>query len=91
MKHPIKQLQHLAQLRDTIERLALQTTGIPWLGRKTPAPFMGYWPNITAGVATLRSGRRYEAKDSGWRVLGKPQSRRARHRLAVAARKARRA
>lgn len=75
-------------LRDMMERIALKASGIPWNGRKTPGPYMAYWPNIKGGVATMRSGRRYNARSDGWRVQNKPISQRRRHRQDVAARKA---
>jgi hypothetical protein len=81
----------LKVLRDVMERITLKASGIPWNGRKTPAPYMAYFPNISGGIATLRGGRRYQARVDGWRVMNKPQSRRARHRQNVAFRKAGRA
>lgn len=82
MKDPMKFLQA------AMERLALKASGIPWSGRKTPGPYMAYFPQIKGGIATLRSGRRYQATDGGWRVMNKPTSRRAQHRLRVARKKA---
>lgn len=88
--NPLRSLL-LRGFQDAVEKMASKARGIPWLGRKMPGSYMAYHPNITNGIATLRSGRRYQVRHDGWRAMHKPQSRRAQHRLAVAARKAGRA
>jgi len=77
----------MQKLRDIIERKAMAARGIPWHGRKQLGSY-AYYPAVVQGVHRLLRGRAYDASGNGWRVLNKPQSRRARHKLAVAALKA---
>lgn len=89
----LKFLQKAPLFQDIAQKAATVTRGIPWRGWPTPRSFMAYFPRIENGIATLRSGRRYDLAQpgGGWRVMNKPPSRRTRHRAAVAARKAGRA
>jgi len=63
-----------------------KASGVPWTGEKRTGKYSYYeFGTGERGIKVSRTGIAYDPRDTGWRVLNKRPSRRARHRAAVAA------